>query len=223
MKETALTAAEAQAALARNQMAYATLVADRAGVIVAVLAEPGQVVAAGQPVFRLAPDGEREVEINLAETEVAHFTLGMPAQVSLWAQGRTAAPLAGKIREITPLADPVTRTYAVRVALPDADPRLPLGLTASVRFPEASRQKGEAAFRLPLAAVFQQGARMAVWIVGADDTVSLRPVTVAELADDGAWVTAGLNAGERIVAAGVHKLTAGEKVRLAEAAPASAK
>lgn len=223
MKETALTAAEAQAALARNQMAYATLVADRAGVIVAVLAEPGQVVAAGQPVFRLAPDGEREVAINLAETEVAHFTLGMPAQVSLWAQGRTAAPLAGKIREITPLADPVTRTYAVRVALPDADPRLPLGLTASVRFPEASRQKGEAAFRLPLAAVFQQGARMAVWIVGADDTVSLRPVTVAELADDGAWVTAGLNAGERIVAAGVHKLTAGEKVRLAEAAPASAK
>lgn len=217
VRETTLIAAQAQAGLARNQAAYATLAADRAGVIVAVLAEPGQVVTAGQPVFRLAPDGEREVAINLPETEVAHFAAGMPAEVSLWAQGQAAPALAGKIREITPLADPATRTYAVRVALPGANPRLPLGLTASVRFPEA-KTAGATALRLPLAAVFQQGAQMAVWIVGADNTVSLRPVTVAALADDGARITAGLTGGERIVAAGVHKLTAGEKVRLAESA-----
>lgn len=214
-KETTLTAAEAQAGLMQNQMTYTTLVAHRSGVIVAVLAEPGQVMAAGQPVFRLAPDGEREVAISLPEMEVAHFAVGMPAEVSLWAQDKATPPLAGKIREITPLADPVTRTYAVRVALPGADPRLPLGLTASVRFPEA-KTPGHPVLRLPLAAVFQQGAQMAVWKVGADNTVSLQPVTVAALGDDGVRITAGLAAGERIVAAGVHKLTAGEKVRLAE-------
>lgn len=217
-KETALAAAEAQAGLTRNQMAYTTLTADRAGVIVAVLAESGQVVTAGQPVLRLAPDGEREVAINLPETEVTRFAPGMSAEVRLWAQGQ-AAPLVGKIREITPMADPLTRTYAVRVALPGANPRLPLGLTANVRFPEAKTASGDA-IRLPLAAIFQQGEQMAVWIVGADNTVSLRPVTVAELDDDGARITAGLTAGERIVAAGVHKLTAGEKVRFAEPAKA---
>lgn len=222
VRETALTAAEAQAGLARNQAAYATLVADRTGVIAAVLAEPGQVVAAGQPVFRLAPDGEREVAISLPETEVARFAVGLPAEVSLWAQGKAAPALAGKIREITPLADPLTRTYAVRVALPGADPRLPLGLTASVRFPGVKPADGTA-LHLPLTAVFQQGAQMAVWIVGADNTLSLRPVTVAGLSDDGARITAGLTAGERIVAIGVHKLSAGEKVRLAEPAKAGAK
>lgn len=219
-KETTLKAAEAQAGLAKNQAAYTTLTADRAGVIAQVAVEPGQVVAAGQTAFRLAPDGEREVAIAFPENEVARFKPGMAAEVTLWSGADGQKPLSGKIREIAPMADPVTRTYAARVALPGVDPRLPVGQTASVRFPEAGAGK---AIRLPLSAIFQQGAQAAVWIVGADNTVSLKPVTLGEMAGDAVSVTAGLSGGERIVAAGVHKLSAGEKVRLAQAVAEPAK
>lgn len=222
-REAALTAARAQAGLAQNQAAYTTLVAPRAGLISAVLAEAGQVVAAGQPVFRLAPDGDREVAIDVPESEIARITPGLAAEVTFWANGvgqaatggaRPPAVLAGKVREISPLADPLTRTYAVRVALSTAEARLPLGLTARVRFPGLDTQ--DATLYLPLSAIYQQGEKMAVWLVGADSTVSLHPVEVAELGERGARVTAGLAAGQVVVAAGVNRLTAGEKVRLAE-------
>ncbi|PKO84692.1 MAG: efflux RND transporter periplasmic adaptor subunit [Betaproteobacteria bacterium HGW-Betaproteobacteria-11] len=217
VREAALTAAQAQAGLAQNQMAYAALAAPRGGLISAVLAETGQVVAAGQPVFRLAPDGDREVAIDVAESEIGRVKPGMDAEVALWAaNGKdSTAKFAGKVREVSPLADSLTRTYAVRISLPAADARLPLGLTARVRFPGLDAQ--DAAVYLPLSAIYQQGdEKMAVWIVGADHTVSLRPVKVVELDERGARVTAGLAAGEMIVAAGASRLTAGEKVRLAE-------
>jgi RND family efflux transporter MFP subunit len=225
-RETALKAAEAQAGLAKNQSGYTTLVADRSGVIAAVSAEVGQVLSAGQPVFRLAPDGEREIAINIPEHEMAAFKAGMPAEISFWngktTDSQSATPsekIAGKLREISPAADPVTRTYAARVSLAKADARLPLGQTANVRFPKAD---ATSAIHIPLAAIFQQGNQPAVWIVGAGDTVSLKPVTVASMSDTGAVVTGGLAGGETIVAAGVHQLTAGEKVRIANA-PAAAK
>ena len=217
-KETAFKAAEAQAALAKNQAAYATLVADRAGVIGQVLAEPGQVVGVGQAVFRLAPDGEREVAIALPEGEVSGFKLGQVAEVTFWATaGVSKAPLAGRVREISPVADPVTRTYAVRISLKDADPLLPLGMSATVRFPAGG--VGAARLTVPLTAIFQQGSQPAVWIVGADNTVKLQPVSIAAYTDAGAVVAGGLAGGEQIVAAGVNLLTAGEKVRVASQAP----
>ncbi|MDZ4252060.1 MAG: efflux RND transporter periplasmic adaptor subunit, partial [Sulfuritalea sp.] len=138
-RETAFKAAEAQAALAKNQSSYTTLVADRNGVIGQVLAEPGQVVSVGQAVFRLAPDGDREIAIALPEGEVSGFKLGQAAEVSFWAAGgATGKPLTGRVREISPVADPVTRTYAARVSLKDADPLLPLGMSATVRFPSGA-------------------------------------------------------------------------------------
>lgn len=213
-RETAFRAAEAQAALAKNQASYTSLVADRAGVIGQVLAEPGQVVSAGQPVFRLAPDGEREVAIALPEAEVSGFKLGQVAEVMFWAaQGAATKPLAGRLREISPVADPVTRTYAARVSLKDADPLLPLGMSATVRFPTVA--PGATHLIVPLTAIFQQGNQPAVWKVGADGTVSLQPIKVSAFTDAGAVVTEGLAGGEQIVAAGVNLLTAGEKVRLA--------
>ena len=216
-RETAFQAAEAQAALARNQAAYTTLVADRSGVIGQVLAEPGQVVAVGQAVFRMAPDGEREIAIALPEGEVSAFKLGQAAEVRFWASGQSAppAPLNGTLREISPVADPVTRTYAARLSLKGADPRLPLGMSATVRF--LSGVPGSTRLMVPLSAIFQQDKQTAVWKIGADDTVKLHAVTVASFNDDGALVTEGLAAGERIVAAGVNLLTAGEKVRVAAA------
>ena len=210
-KETAFKAAEAQAGLARNQAAYTTLVADRTGVIGVVLAEPGQVVSAGQAVFRMAPDGDREIAIALPESEVFGFKLGQAAEVQLWS-GAAAKPLAARLREISPVADPVTRTYAVRVTLNDADPRLPLGMSATVRFPVASEA---GSVRVPLTALYQQGDKPAVWKLGQDGTVNLQPITVAAYTDQAAVVSEGLAIGDEIVAAGVNRLAAGQKVRVA--------
>jgi len=207
-KETALKAAESQAGLARNQTAYANLAADRAGVIAAVLTEPGQVVSAGQPVLRLAQDGEREVAIALPESAVAAVKVGDAAIVTLWsATGKT---YRGRVRELAPAADPATRTFPVRVSILDADAGIALGMTADVRFPGSLRPT----LQVPLTAVFQQGDQAAVWVVGADSTLSLRPVAVAAYTDAGVAIATGLQPGERIVAAGVHKLTAGEQVRV---------
>ncbi len=211
-KETAAKAAEAQAALARNQAAYATLAADHDGVVAAVLAEPGQVVAAGQGVFRLARDGEREIAIAIPESRLSGLKIGAPAQVTLWAAGGKS--YRGELRELSPAADPLTRTYAARVRLADADPTFALGMTASVRFVGPAQD----AVTIPLTALYQQGGNdkgAAVWIVGPEQTVSLRPVRVAGYTDAGVVLADGLARGERIVAAGVHKLTAGEKVRIA--------
>jgi multidrug efflux system membrane fusion protein len=212
-RETAFKAAEAQALLARNQTGYTALTAERNGVVSQVLAEAGQVVGAGQAVFRLAPDGEREVAISIPESEIGAFKPGQVAKVSFWATaGAKGMPASGRLREISPMADPMTRTFAARISLQDADPLLPLGMTATVRFPTGS---GDApVLVVPLTAIFQQGDQPAVWIVGADNTASLRVVSIAAYTDAGAVVSGGLAPGEQIVAAGVHLVAAGEKLRV---------
>jgi RND family efflux transporter MFP subunit len=207
-KQTAATAAEAQARLATNQAAYATLSADAPGVIAAVLAEPGQVIGAGQAVFRLARDGEREVAIAIPESRLAGLKVGAATTVELWA-GKT---YRGRLRELAPAADPASRTFAARVSIVDADADVVLGRTASVRFEKADANE----IIVPLAAILQQGERPAVWVIGNDGTVSQRPIEVSRYSDQGAVVAAGLAAGEEIVAAGAFKLSAGEKVRIAQ-------
>ena len=211
-KETALKAADAQAGLAKNQSAYTTLTADHDGVVAAVLAEPGQVVTFGQPVLRVARDGEREVAIALPEGEVAGLAPGAQAEIGLWSAG--GKTYRGRLRELAPAADAATRTYAARVTVLDPDAALALGMTASVRFAAPAAPKTPI---VPLAALYQQGGEPAVWLVGADQSVTLRKVRVAAYTDAGAAIAEGLSPGERIVAAGVHKLSAGEKVRLADA------
>lgn len=211
-KETALKAADAQAGLAKNQSAYTTLVTDHDGVVAAVLAEPGQVVTSGQPVLRVARDGEREVAIALPEGEVAGLAPGAQAEIGLWSAG--GKTYRGRLRELAPAADAATRTYAARVTVLDPDAALALGMTASVRFAAPAAPKTPI---VPLAALYQQDGEPAVWLVGADQSVTLRKVRVAAYTDAGAAVAEGLSPGERIVAAGVHKLSAGEKVRLADA------
>lgn len=212
-KEAALKAAAAQAGLSGNQTAYTVLRADHAGVIAATLADAGQVVSAGQPVLRLAQDGEREVAIAIPETQFAKLKIGMPADVSLWSAGNDAAHLAGLLRELSPAADPASRTYAARVALSGADARAALGMTAQVSF--KSNDKRDQLI-VPLSAIFQQGDQAAVWVVAADHSVSLRKVEVAAYRENGAVIAGGVAAGERIVSAGVHKLNAGEKIRIIE-------
>lgn len=214
-RETALKAAAAQSGLAVNQADYTTLRADHAGVIAATQAEVGQVVAAGQPVLRLAQDGEREVAIAIPESQFAGLKIGAPADVVLWSDGNEAAHLVGHLRELAPAADAASRTYAARVALSGADARAALGMTAQVRFnSHGSRDQ----LIVPLTAIFQQGDHAAVWIVAADHSISLRRVEIAAWRDNGAVIASGVTAGERIVSAGVHKLNAGEKIRAIEGA-----
>lgn len=205
-KETAAQTASAQAALARNQSGYAVLKADKAGAVAQAMAEPGQVVSAGQGVLRIAEAGEIEVAIAIPESRLAGLKPGVPAEVGFWAERK---PLRGRLRELSPVADPATRTYAARVTLLDADPGIALGMTANVRFvlPE------EDVLVVPQAAIFQQGDKPAVWVVGEGDVLALRPVVLGAWRDAGAVIVAGLKPGERIVAAGVHKLTVGTKVR----------
>ncbi len=230
-KENKLKAAEAQAALARNQNAYTTLLAAKSGVIGLVMADIGQVVTPGQGVFRMAPDGDREIALSIPEAEYAQFRVGMKAEVKLFALPEQR--FIGRIREMSPVADPATRTYALRIQL-DGVEKLPTGLTASVRFiPEQAKEqaKGRAEGQakdqdkasapmtsVPLTAIYQQGNDTAVWLVGNDLTVSLHKVTVARFSNDYALVGVGLTGGELVVTAGVNSLVDGQKVRPVDAA-----
>ena len=210
-KDTALKAARAQAELARNQSAYTTLKAEQPGLVGLVAAEVGQVVTAGQTVFRVSRPDTPEVAISIPETRMAEVCAATGAQVTLWAENR--ASYRGRLRELSPVADPVTRTYAARIAILDADPRVLLGMTANVSFNRAAAGDAAHPLSIPLTAVFQQSSQPAVWVVGADQAVTLRPIKVASYGENAALVSGGLKAGERIVTAGVHKLTAGESIK----------
>ncbi len=220
-KETALKAAAAQAGLARNQAAYTSLLSDRDGVVAATFAEVGQVVSAGQPVVRVAQQGEREVAIAVPESRYSQVKVGTKARIELAAAGADSQlVLAGHVREISPAADAASHTYPARVSFDGSNSRIALGMTARVRLDTADNSANSGGFLVPLSAIFQQGDQAAVWIVAADHSVSLRPVTIAAYRDDGALIGSGVKAGERIVSAGVHKLAPGEKIQPIESGKA---
>ena len=212
-----LDQARAQLSVADNQSTYAVLQADRAGVVTAIEAEVGQVVTAGQTVVRVARDAEKEILITVPENRLGEVRAAQKIEVSLWAA--PAVRYQGKVREISPSADTVTRTYAVRITVPEADTAMRLGMTASVSLSLANTPD---AVVLPLTAVYQQGTSAAVWIVDpATQTVKLVPVAIGVYRDDSVTVRSGIREGDVVVTAGVHKLTAGQKVRIANDASAS--
>jgi RND family efflux transporter MFP subunit len=202
--------ARSQAAITANQQAYATLAADADGVIVSVSAESGQVVAAGQPVLRLASHGEMEIVINVPEGQVGRFRAGQDVAIALWADPATHFP--GRVREIAGGADAVTRTFTVRVSILAAPPGVRVGMSANV----VLRPTLDATLVvLPLTALVRQGEAAAVWVVDPGSAqVQLRPVQVGQYREDGATILSGVAAGEVVVAAGVHKLRAGQVVRV---------
>ncbi|MBC5783042.1 efflux RND transporter periplasmic adaptor subunit [Ramlibacter sp. USB13] len=214
-RETTLKAAQAQLEQAQAQLAsqgnqarYTTLVADVSGVITAVEAEVGQVVAAGTPVVRIAADGPRDVVFAVPEDKVAALRPGTDVAARQWASATT---VAGRIREVAASADPVTRTYAVKVALdPAAQP--PLGATMSVA-PRALSHAGTVVIKIPTSALRQEGQGSAVWVLDRTTmTVKLQPVQVATADGNDAVIAAGLQPGMTIVTAGVHVLSPGQKV-----------
>ncbi|WP_029012663.1 efflux RND transporter periplasmic adaptor subunit [Niveispirillum irakense] len=205
-----LNEARSGLARARNDLSYADLTLTQAGTVTELVADAGQVVAAGQAVLRVATDLGREVVIDVPESQVTRLNVGDSATVSVWADREVN--LTGKVREITPAADAATRTFRLRVALPDdqAAPLL-LGMTATVRF-DATAPDGMV---LPPSALFQDGDKPAVWVLSQKrDRVELRPVTVAAYRADAVVIQNGLKPGELVVTAGVHRLDANLPVRV---------
>jgi RND family efflux transporter MFP subunit len=208
-----LEQARSQAAITTNQAGYTTLVADADGVIVSVAAEPGQVVAAGQSILRLAHAGEKEVVVNAPESQLARFKVGQDVAISLWADPAKVFP--GRIREIAGGADPATRTYAVRVSALAVPPSAQLGMTANVLFNPTADAK---LVLLPLSAVANERTDPAVWVVDPKTSqVRLRRVGIGQFREDGVTITSGLDAGDVVVTAGVHKLKPDQVVRRAAA------
>ena len=206
-----LKASEAQAEVARNALRYAVLLADADGVVMEALAEPGQVVAAGQVVLRLAQDGRREAAIQLPET--LRPALGSTGQATLF--GRQGPGVPATLRQLSQTADRQTRTFEARYVLDAALSNAPLGATVTLRL--AGAQAGGASVQVPLAALHDAGKGQGVWVIGgAPAQVSWRPVRVRRLHQDGADVD-GLKTGERIVALGAHLLHQGEQVRVEQA------
>jgi multidrug efflux system membrane fusion protein len=219
-RDAALKAAQAQLDQAQaqsrgqgNQAAYTTLVADSSGVITAVEAEPGQVVAAGTPVLRIAQDGPRDVVFAVPEDKVSMIKAGSGVEVRAWA-GKTA--FKGVVREVAASADPITRTFIVKVGLEalDAKDALALGTTVSV-IPQAFDRSNVQVIKLPTSALRQDGKTSAVWVLDANTmTVKLQPVQIATADGNEVVIASGLQPGMQVVSAGVHVLAPGEKVTL---------
>jgi len=166
--DAALRQAQAQAGVQGNQATYTQLLADADGVIVGVDAEPGQVLASGTPVVRLARSGPRDAVFAVPEDRVGAVKPGMAAAVSLWSQGAAQGPvLEGSVREVAASADPATRTFMVKVALKEGRTQPPLGATATVRLRPAAAAHSTPLLQLPTSALWQQGQGSAVWVYDA--------------------------------------------------------
>ena len=208
--QATLDQARAQLSSQGNQTAYTTLVADVSGVVTGIDAEPGQVVAAGTPVVRIAQDGARDVVFAVPEDKVAQITQGSDVAVRGWSGG---APLAGRVREVAASADPSTRTFQVKVAIDGAQAPA-LGSTVYVT-PQALSHAGMAAIKLPTTALRQQGQATAVWVYdAASGTVKSQVVQIATADGNEAVVASGLTPGMQVVATGVHVLSPGQKVTI---------
>ncbi|MBP6597059.1 MAG: efflux RND transporter periplasmic adaptor subunit [Arenimonas sp.] len=200
--------AEAEAKVSGNQATYAVLRAPARGVIAQRLAEAGQVVAAGQTVFVLAQDGAREVLISVPEGSAAGFVPGRKLAVELWSQPGKRFP--AQLREIAPAADAQARTFAARVTFSPGEVSTEIGQSARV----FALQEGEVALEVPLAALYQQDGKPAVWVVdAATSTVHLTPVRIGPMGEEKVPVLSGLSASDWVVAAGVHLLLEGQRIK----------
>ncbi|WP_263493009.1 efflux RND transporter periplasmic adaptor subunit [Mesorhizobium sp. ESP-6-4] len=210
-------AARSTLAQAQNQVHYTDLKASQAGIVTAISADVGQVVGAGTPVMTVAVDGEKEVSIAVPEMDIAGFKPGKEVKASFWSdEGLT---LDGKVREVAGSADPQSRTFAVRVSLPN-DPRVLLGMTANVEATVGSKAQ---LVSIPLTAMTEKDGKQIVWTVDrTSETVHPRPIKVANFTADGVAVADGLKQGDVVVAAGTQFMTENLKVKLSSDAQQSA-
>jgi RND family efflux transporter MFP subunit len=203
--------AERALSVARNQVNYTELHANESGIITALPVEVGQVVAVGQIVARLAQLTEREVVVAIPESRLDDARTSA-ATVELWANG--SRRYNAGLREFSPEADPITRTYQARFTIEAADDSVALGMSATVHL---VRKEGRVAVRLPLGAIYTDGGGASVWAVAADDAHLRRaPVEVLEFHQDNVLIASGLSAGERVVTLGAQLLDEGKLIRIVE-------
>ena len=202
--------AEAEAQVANNEGGYSVLTADADGVVTDTLAEPGQVVAAGQIVVKLAHDGPREAAVYLPET--IRPVLGSIVRATLY--GETAG-VPARLRQLSDAADSDTRTFEARYVLEGVDAKAPLGATVTIELPSGTQAADPS--KVPIASIIDRGNGPGVWALNSKtSTVSFRPVKVLSLGDEDAVVADGVTPGEEVVALGAHLLSDGQHVRLAD-------
>jgi RND family efflux transporter MFP subunit len=202
-----LAAATAQEQVARDEGGYSQLVADADGVVVETLAEPGQVVMAGQPVVELAHSGQREAAVNLPET--LRPKLGSRAYATLYGS-TTRVPV--RLRQLSGAADPQTRTFEARYVLEGAAANAPLGATVTVHL---SGDGETETLQVPVASIVDQGKGPGIWLLNAStSTVTFQPVQVRQLGEELAIISGNLHPGQQVVALGVHLLHDGQRVRV---------
>jgi len=204
--QAGLAAAQAQEQVARDEDNYSELVADADGVVIETSAEPGQVVAAGQTVVKLAHSGPREAAVDLPET--LRPALGSTALATLYGS-TTSVPV--RLRQLSNAADPQTRTFEARYVLEGAAANAPLGATVTVHL---SGDTGNDALQIPTSSIIDRGKGPGVWVLNQPtSTVSFQPVQVRQLDEELATISGNLRAGQEVVALGVHLLHDGERVR----------
>jgi RND family efflux transporter MFP subunit len=204
-----LEAAQAQLKVAQDESRYSTLVADADGTVVEALAEPGQVVSAGQVVARIAHTGPREASVSLPET--VRPALGSAAQASLYG-GDARWP--AHLRQLSDAADPLTRTYEARYVLDGDAAMAPLGATVTILLPNDRADRTA----VPLGALSDEGKQGGVWVFDeTTSTVAFRPVRINQIGAETAILSSGVSVGERIVALGAHLLHDGQRVRISDA------
>lgn len=199
--------AERQLELARNAQSYAELLAEDDGIVVSTSVEPGQVLAAGQPVLRIAKDGLREALVAIPEQEMDDIRKAL-AEASLWTDPGRSYP--AKLRELSPAADPLTRTFQARFTLEGLPADAPLGMSASLSVRPAEELR---VARLPLAAILNEGKGTEVFVVEASGELKRKAVQISAYEARDALVSSGLADGDLVVVLGVHKLKPGLKVR----------
>jgi RND family efflux transporter MFP subunit len=216
--QATLDQALAQSQSQSNQASYAKLTAPTAGVITGIEAEPGQVVSAGQPVVRFAQEGPRDAVFAVPEHVVSRLKMGQKMTASV---GNTNQTVQGQVREIGASADPVTRTFTIKLALVKGE-SLPLGITLNVHAPQLAGSQSDV-IKVPTNALRQEGTQTSVWVFDTQtSTVASQIVQVATADGNEVVIASGLKPGQQIVSTGVHVLSPGQKVSIFNANPAPA-
>ena len=204
---SSLKSAQAQLNASQNQLSYTQLVSDHDGTVASIAGEIGQVVGAGTPVVTVVRDGSREIQIYIPENRLGQIRPGQPAVITFWALNDITA--SGHISEIAPMADSVTRTYKVKVAVDAMPEAAKLGMTAKVTL----RNGTEKTISIPSGAIYQTGEQTQVWVI-RNKKATLVNVKTAGYKGSNVIVTGGLSDGDVVVTGGVNKLTEGQEVRL---------
>jgi RND family efflux transporter MFP subunit len=199
--------AEGSVELARNAQSYAELKAEADGIVLAASAEPGQVVAAGQAIVRVARDGDREAQVAVPERDMEDLPKAR-AEAALWTD--PSHMHQALLRELSPNADPATRTFQARFSLPGLAPDAPLGMTVSVNLKPAEESR---LARVPLSAIINEGKGAEVYVVSHDGELKRKAIEIRSLEARDALVAGGLSEGDQVVILGIHALKPGQRVR----------